>query len=172
MAKLQQNSDTQEISLREHEHHGSIVNAQDVALPFGIAGGNGFGLNIDELEKIASAPSLDFDMKGEYWTPVQPGERKRLIFQYLVKDELVPNKYGSDPSEVIPIDTAYFVESYNENGIHKQRMIRSCATVIVSFIIRNRVPRHAVMDIQYKGKKKGSTFFYDDFAFIPVIVNL
>jgi hypothetical protein len=50
-------------------------------------------------------------------------------------------------------------------------MVRSFATVVVSFLERNRVPKHAVLDIEYKGKKKGTTFMFDDFKFIPVPVK-
>lgn len=84
---------------------------------------------------------------------------------------MIPNKFGADPDELIPVDTAYFVELYAEKEQVKQRMLRSCATVIVSFLERNRVPKHAVIDIEYKGKKKGAQYSFDDFKFIPVPVQ-
>lgn len=168
MDKSKENS--AELVLHEEEN-SAIVNAGENRLPFAIAGSNGAGLNPAQLEKIFLAESLDFDLKGDYWSPEKPGERKRLVFQNLVKGELVPNKYGANPDERIPVDTAYFVELYQEEGVFKQRMLRSCATVLVSFLERNRVPRHAVLDIEFKGKKKGERYFFDDFKFIPVVVN-
>lgn len=159
-----------DIALRENQSD-AIVNAGETRLPFAIAGGNGSGLSPEHLQKIAQADSLDFDMKGDYWTPEKPGERKRLVFQHLVKGEMVANKFGANPDEMIPVDTAYFVELYLENNAFKQRMLRTCATVICSFLERYSVPKHAVLDIEYKGKKKGERYFFDDFKFIPVPVN-
>lgn len=155
----------------KHEENQAIIQPGESRLPFAIAGGGDSGLMQSQLEKIANAQSLDFDMKGETWSPQQIGERKRLVFQHLVKGELVANKYGSNPDELIQVDCAYFVELYLENKILKQRMVRSFATVVVSFLERNRVPKHAIIDIEYKGKKKGNTFMFDDFKFIPVPVN-
>jgi len=167
MTKVTNSAD---IALRENKSD-AIINPGETRLPFAIAGDNGTGLSKEHLEKIAQADSLDFDMKGDYWSPEKPGERKRLVFQHLVKGELVANKFGANPDELIPVDTAYFVELYQENNTFKQRMLRTCATVICSFLERNSVPKHAVLDIEYKGKKKGERYFFDDFKFIPVPVN-
>lgn len=164
------NANSAELVLHEEENN-AIVSPGETRLPFAVAGSNGSGLNQAQLEKIFTAQSLDFDMKGEYWSPEKPGERKRVVFQYMVKGELVPNKYGANPDEKVPVDTAYFVELFQEDGVFKQRMLRSCATVVVSFIERNRVPKHAILDLEFKGKKKGEKFMYDDFAFIPVPVT-
>ena len=155
----------------QQENQGAIVGPGETRLPFAIAGGNGKGLDKAQLEALADAEALDFDMKGDYWTPEQIGDRKRVVFQHLVKGEMIQNKFGADPDEKVPVDTAYFVEIYKEGEQLKQRMLRSCATVIVSFIERNSVPKHAVLDIEYKGKKKGEKFMFDDFKFIPVPVQ-
>jgi hypothetical protein len=154
-----------------HEQNSAIVQPGETRLPFAVAGSNGAGVAQEQIERIMKSQKLDFDMKGDYWSPEMPGERKRLVFQYLVKGELIPNKYGADPDERIPVDTAYFVELYEENGAYKQRMLRSCAVVVVSFIERNNVPKHAVLDVEYKGKKKGERYNFDDFKFIPVPVQ-
>lgn len=168
MTKVKENSElTQELELRDE--NSAIVQPGESRLPFGIAGGNGAGVNKEELSQIANADNLDFDMKGEYWTPQAIGERKRMVFQHLVKGEMIANKYGANPDEMVPVDTAYFIEVYKEGDKVKQQMIRSCATVIVSFLERNRVPKHAILDIEYKGKKRGEKFQFDDFKFIPVI---
>lgn len=154
-----------------HEQNSAIVQPGETRLPFAVAGSNGAGVAQEQIERIMKSQKLDFDMKGDYWSPEKPGERKRLVFQYLVKGELIPNKYGADPDERIPVDTAYFVELYEENGAYKQRMLRSCAVVVVSFLERNNVPKHAVLDVEYKGKKKGERYNFDDFKFIPVPVQ-
>lgn len=154
-----------------HVENSAIIQPGENRLPFSIAGGNGTGVSQEQMKAISEAESLDFDMKGDYWSPSSVGERKRVIFQHLVRGEFIQNKYGSDPDERVPVDTAYFVELYKDGDTLKQRMLRSCASVIVSFVERNAVPKHAVLDIEYKGKKKGEKFFFDDFKFIPVPVK-
>jgi hypothetical protein len=170
MDKINSKTDTMQVQVL-HDENNAIVNPGETRLPFAIANGNGAGLSQSQLEQIANAESLDFDMKGETWSPLNVGERKRLVYQQLVKGELVANKFGNSPDELVPVDCAYFVELYHENNAFKQRMVRSFATVVVSFLERNRVPKHAVLDIEYKGKKKGTTFMFDDFKFIPVPVK-
>lgn len=171
MTKVTENSETMTQELEVRNENSAIIGAGETRLPFATAGGNGTGVSNDQIERIMKSQKLDFDMKGDYWSPEKPGERKRLVFQHLVKGEMVANKFGADPDEKIPVDAAYFVDLYEENGAYKQRMLRSCATVIVSFIERNNVPKHAVLDIEYKGKKKGERYMFDDFKFIPVPVN-
>jgi len=169
MDKSNSKTDTMQVQL--HDDSNAIVQPGETRLPFAVANGNGTGLSQSQLQQIANAESLDFDMKGETWSPLNVGERKRLVYQQLVKGELVANKFGNSPEELVPVDCAYFVELYHENNAFKQRMVRSFATVVVSFLERNRVPKHAVLDIEYKGKKKGNTFMFDDFKFIPVPVK-
>ncbi len=154
---------------REEAPEGSaIVQAGEQTLPFATVGS--LTTNPEALAALVTAPELEFDMKGEYWSPEKDGERKRLVFQHIVEKEPNPNKYGD--GEIVYLDVAYFVEVYQEDGEPKQRMLRSASTVLVSFLKKNNVPKHAAIDVVYKGKKKGDKYMYDDFAIIPVVVDL
>lgn len=148
------------------------VNTEIVAATPGIpfAQISGFGLKPNILKKISDAPKLNFNTKAETWSPETKGERKRMIFQGIIEKAKTKNIFGDDP-EFVYLDKAQFVEIYEEDGVQKQRMIEMYGAVAISYLINNRVPKHAIMDVVYAGKAQGKTFKYDDFEFILVPIE-
>jgi len=104
-----------------------------------------------------------------------------MIFQGIIEKSKTKNKFATDP-EFVYIDKAVFVEVYFEGepdfqkGIEEgkdpqQRVIETYATTIISYLQSNRVPRHAILDIEFNGEEKGATFKYHTFKIIPVVVD-
>jgi len=126
------------------------------------------------LEAISNAPQMNFNTKAEYWTPENKGERKRLIFQFIAEKEKTKNTMSEDP-EYVFLDVAYFVELKKDEKTGKmhQQMLKNASTVMVSYLQNNYIPKHAILDVEYQGKKRSKKggFSFDDFAFIPVPVQ-
>lgn len=152
---------TEETAVILHEETTTAVSQNLVS--FRMAKSNGIAYDKDVLEQIITADCLDFDVKGDYWSPTRPGEQKRMIFQQ-IKTEQVPDIFGTDKESMVEREAAYFVEVYLEDGEVKQRMIRTMATVLIAYLKKNNVPKHAAMTVEYKGKMKGRQFSFDDFS--------
>ena len=129
-------------------------------------------LNRGQVELAATGLALNFDISANYWTPMQIGEKKRLIYQETATEQ-APD--FNDPTKLVELRVAKFVEVYiNQDGEICQQMIRTAATKILSFIDSFDLPKHACLEIVYKGKMKSkkAARMYDDFAFYPVVINV
>lgn len=130
-------------------------------------------LNESQVAAFATAKTLPFDMAANYWTPTAPGESKRLIFQGIATEQ-APD--FADASKMVDLEVARFVEVYvdDKTGEIKQQMVRTASKMILSFLktFNGGVPRHACLQVEYKGKAKGKKYQYDNWAFYPVIQEL
>lgn len=130
-------------------------------------------LNQTQVAAAATGKVLKFDMSANYWTPLQIGERKRLIFQ---ETNIEPAPDFNDPAKMVDLRVAKFVEVYvdEKTGEIRQQMVRTAATKILSFIDSFNLPKHACLEIEYKGKMKSkkAARMYDDFAFYPVMQDI
>ncbi|WP_462250396.1 hypothetical protein [Ekhidna sp.] len=113
------------------------------------------------LEKVFNADRLDFNTNAETWSPEDKGDRKRLVFQGIKEKAKTKNIFRQEEGdpEYVYLDKAAFVEIYKDGDTIKQRMIESYATSLVSYMIENNVPRHAIMDVEFMGEKKANSGF-------------
>lgn len=129
---------------------------------------------LDESQVLAavSGKALKMDMSEQYWTPLNPGETKRLIFQEL-RTESMPD--FKDKDVLVDLQVAVFVEVCRDpkTGNITQQMVKTASTKIVNFVTSKNLPRHACMEVEYKGKAKAKTGnLYDNFAFYLVIQDI
>lgn len=129
---------------------------------------------LDESQVLAavSGKALKMDMSETYWTPLAIGETKRLIFQEL-RTETMPDFKEKDV--LVDLTVAVFVEVCRDQktGQITQQMVKTASTKIVNFVTSKNLPRHACMEVEYKGKAKSKGGnIYDNFAFYLVIQDI
>lgn len=129
-------------------------------------------MNENAVMAAINGKTLKMDVSEIYWSPATIGEQKRLIFQEL-RNEQMPDFKEKDV--LVDLQVAVFVEVKKDDktGEITQQMIKTASTKIVNFCTSKGLPRHACLDVMYKGKAKAkSGNLYDDFAFYLVIQDL
>lgn len=119
-------------------------------------------LDIDALEKAQPAP---YDLMSEYWTPANPGEVKRVIFDRIENSIMEDEKNG----EIVELKCAFFY--CKENGVTK--CIRNGSKRLVGSLENQHIQQGTPLQITYLGKKTNSTnaFKSDNWQVNPLIVS-
>lgn len=100
--------------------------------------------NLPDLEKATLAP---LPITGEYWSPVEAGEKKRVFF-YDIRVESLPDR---QTGEDIELPVAYFVEVKNgEKKIIRQGGAR-LVSVFESLYKAKRIEVGMPFEIVYEG---------------------
>jgi len=119
--------------------------------------------NIDALEKAEAAP---IDLMSDYWTPENPGESKRVLFDRLD----ISNVLSQEDGELIELECAFFF--IKENGNVKQ--IRNGSKRLVGALQAYNIERGTPLLIKYLGKKKNRSnqFMSDNWSVTPLVIAI
>lgn len=102
-----------------------------------------------DLTKAEAAP---LELNGEYWSPVEVGERRRMFFKDLRVEQSIDQKSG----ENIELLVAYFVEPM-EDG--RRRVVRQASRRLTAVFENycDSIRPGMAFEITYKGKQKNKT---------------
>jgi hypothetical protein len=127
------------------------------------------GFQVVDLQ--TSIPSLNdaqvapVDLMSDYWTPEQSGETKRMYFVRIAPRNVVDQQ---DPSKVIPLDCAFFLENSNGEVKSVSNGSKRLVGALESINAQNGMP----FEIKYLGKKrnKSNAFSSDNWSIKPLMI--
>lgn len=145
-----------ELSLRKNE---SSLDVQTV------------DLNSGDIPSLKDAQELPIDLCGNYWTPENPGEYKKVIFLEIKPQKVLSQSTG----ELIDLDCAVFAEQ-NENGDLVTVMNGSIRLVgtLQPYIESGTIKHGTLLKITFMGKRKNKTNSYssDNWSIKPLRIDL
>lgn len=117
------------------------------------------------LPDLAKAQAAPLELNGEYWSPAEVGEKRRMFFKDL-RVEMTPDQRTGEDIELL---VAYFVEPL-PNG--KRRVVRQASrrlTAVFENFADNIRPGMA-FEITYKGKvkNKSNSNMSDSWSIVPL----
>lgn len=121
-------------------------------------------LSIDEIDALEKAEVAPYDLTSEYWTPNNPGEKKRVIFDRI--DISIMN--NEDTGEMIELKCAFFYAK--ENGSVK--CYRNGSKRLVGALESQGIIQGLPLEIIYLGKKSNTTnsFKSDHWEIHPLVI--
>ena len=129
------------------------------------------GLQPLELENIAalhSAEAAPFDLMSDYWSPVNAGEARRVLFDRIQTMATVDQTSG----EMIELECAFFFWQEHPDAPIKQ--IRNGSKRLVGAIQSFGIARLTPLLIKYQGKvrNKNNSYLSDNWSVTPLRVNV
>ncbi|WP_300701261.1 hypothetical protein [Bacteroides sp.] len=129
-------------------------------------------LSMNTLPSLEDAQELPIDLCGNYWTPENPGEYKRVFFVE-IKPQKVLSATGN--GQLIDLDCAFFVEQNPEGNLvtitnGSRRLVGMLEQYVESGLIKNGTP----LKITFMGKRKNKTnnFSSDNWSVKPLRIEL
>ena len=122
---------------------------------------------IPDMDQLDVAP---LDLMANYWTPENPGEKKKLLFDRIADREIIDQKTG----EVIQLPCAFFYEQVGVGADKKIQQISNGSKRLVGAIEANHIKQGSALEITYLGKKKNlkNEFKSDNWSIKPLILKL
>lgn len=123
------------------------------------------------LPDLSKANELPVDLSGNYWTPENAGETKRLFFVE-IKPQKVLSANGT--GELIDLDCAVFLEQ-TANGIATvTNGSRRLVGILESYVDAGNIKQGTPLQITYNGKRKNKTnaFQSDNWSIKPLIIQI
>lgn len=124
------------------------------------------------LPDLKSLPNLDeaevsvAELLGDYWTPAEVGEKKRVFFLGFDQQTVIDQQTGKD----VVLDIVQFLEKQGED----YRTIRNGSARLVGLFSQfaQSLKRGTPFEITYLGKKKTTSGkFADNWSVKPLIVK-
>lgn len=140
-----------------------MANNTEKAVQTAQAGGEIVLANLPDLSSAEAAP---VELLGEYWTPVNPGEKKRVFFIDIVNTNSIDPASG----ETVELSSVRFLEKQGEAF----RTIRnSSKRLVAAFEVFSDDIKGQPFEITYEGKKRNSTnsFMSDHWSVRPLILK-
>lgn len=121
-----------------------------------------FAGKLPDLEKMECAP---LELSGEYWTPENVGESKRMFFNEIRYETTTDPASGNE----VELPVAYFVILENGN----KKVIRQASRRLTGVIESLNIAQGTPLEITYQGKKKNKTnpFMSDHWSIRPLIIK-
>ncbi len=122
-------------------------------------------MTMKEMPDLDGAQVLPLDLSSEYWTPLNVGEAKRLIF---VKIEDTQVQDINDASVVLNLPCAFFLEK-SSDGV---KQIRNGSKRLIA-ALENLTPG-TPLQITYRGKigNKTNAFKSDNWSVKPLMLQV
>lgn len=123
-------------------------------------------VSIDNIADLDNATVAPIDLMSDYWTPTNPGESKRVIFDRI---GITPVLSTNGTGEVIDLECAFFF--VKDNGSVKQ--ICNGSKRLVGSLLASNVKYGMALEITYLGKKLNATnsFKSDNWSVKPLVIN-
>lgn len=118
------------------------------------------------LPSLKDSEEIHIDLMSDYYTPTNPGEKKRVFFDCIDNRPVIDQQSG----EIIDLECAFFLEQ-TENGV---RRISNGSKRLVGALQAASVPRGTALQITYMGKKKNrnNAHMSDNWSIKPLVVNV
>lgn len=124
-----------------------------------------------DIPSLKDAKELPVDLCGNYWSPVNPGEFKKVIFLDIKPQKVLSQSNG----ELIDLDCVIFAEQ-NENGDLTTAINGSVRLVgaLQPYFEAGTIKKGTVLKITYMGRKKNKTNANssDNWSIKPLRINL
>lgn len=119
----------------------------------------------NELPDLSQAVAAPLELNGEYWTPDQAGESRRMFFNELRLEMTTDMVSGKD----VELLVAYFVQIIDGDKKVIRQASRRLTGVLESLKIESGTP----LEITYLGKKKNKTnsFMSDNWSIKPLYIQ-
>ncbi len=102
---------------------------------------------LPDLSKATAAP---IPINGDYWTPKEIGEKRRMFFMDLRTETVIDQQSGQD----VELPVAYFVYPVNgRNTVVRQGGIR-LTSVFANFVNTGTIVAGMAFEITYLGKQR------------------
>jgi hypothetical protein len=124
------------------------------------------------LPNLATANEMPIDLCGNYWTPEEPNETKRMFFVE-IKSQKVLSANGN--GEVIDLDCAAFLEQKADGTIQTvTNGSRRLVGVLEQYIEAGAIQQGTPLQITFNGKRKNKTnnFSSDSWSIRPLIIKI
>lgn len=109
-------------------------------------------IKLDELVDLETGYEPDsIDLSGEYWTPEEPGEVRRMIFAG-IETRSAPDH--QNPEKQVPLECVVFVLP-GKKGNHKT--VFNGSRRLVGVFENGDIEKGTAVQITYNGKKKNRT---------------
>lgn len=125
-------------------------------------------LDLENISALHTADETPFDLMSDYWSPVDKGEQRRVLFDRIQTMATVDQSTG----EVLDLECAFFFYQERPDGPIKQ--IRNGSKRLVGTLQSFNVPRLTPLLIKYQGKvkNKNNANLSDNWAITPLQVNV
>ena len=124
-----------------------------------------------DIPSLKEAKELPVDLCGNYWSPVNPGEFKKVIFLDIKPQKVLSQSNG----ELIDLDCVIFAEQ-NENGDLTTTINGSVRLVgaLQPYFEDGIIKKGTMLKITYMGRKKNKTNANssDNWSIKPLRINL
>jgi len=128
-------------------------------------------LTSSNLPNLEEAQLFPLSLGGEYWTPENIGETKRVFFFDIKATKLM----SFDNKGLIDLDCAYFLEQDKELNTHTiYNGSRVLVGIIESCLESGLIQKGTPLEIRYEGKKKNKSNgnLSDRWSVKPLIINI
>lgn len=125
-------------------------------------------LDLENISALHTAEPAPFDLMGDYWSPVNSGESRRVLFDRIQPMDVVDQITG----EIVPLSCAYFF--YQETAESPIKQIRNGSKRLVGAIESYNIPRLTPLLIKYLGKirNKNNSNLSDNWQITPLQINV
>jgi hypothetical protein len=125
-------------------------------------------LDLENIDALHTAQAAPFDLMCDYWSPVDKGEQRRVMFDRIQTMTTVDQQSG----EMLELECAFFFYQEVPGGPIKQ--IRNGSKRLVGAIQSFGIPKHTPLIIKYMGKikNKNNANLSDNWSITPLIVNV
>lgn len=125
-------------------------------------------LPLEQIDLIHDAETLPFDLMSDYWTPLQVGESRDVLFDRIDDMDYPDQKTG----ELIELPCAFFF--WQEKKGEPIKAIRNGSKRLVSTLQSWRLPQLTPLTITYHGKvkNKNNGNFSDAWSIKPKRINV
>lgn len=128
-----------------------------------------FGLqtiDVSEIDQLDDAEEIPLELASEYWTPANPGEYKKIVFDRIDMSDVPDLETG----EATELKCAFFFGKDPATGMVKQ--YRNGSKRLVGAL--ESFTRGAALKITYLGKQKNrsNTYYSDNWSIRPIRVRV
>jgi hypothetical protein len=123
---------------------------------------------IEDIAALHDAQPAPFDLMSDYWSPMDRGETRRVLFDRIQPMGVLDQSTG----ELVEMDCAFFFYQEQPQGPIKQ--IRNGSKRLVGAIQSFNIPRLTPLLIKYLGKikNKNNANLSDNWSITPLRVDV
>lgn len=128
--------------------------------------------NSSGLPDLQLAKELPIDLSGNYWTPENTGESKRMFFVEIKPQQVLSS---SGTGELIDLECATFLEQDKDGNVKTiVNGSRRLVGILEQYVLNNTIRQGTPLLITYLGKRKNKTnsFMSDNWSIRPLIINI
>lgn len=146
----------------------SLITEQPDPLPVAKHDGGIQQVDLENIAALQTAEVAPFDLMSDYWSPMDKGESRRVLFDRIQDMAVVDQTTG----EIVDIPCAFFF--YQDQPDAPIKQIRNGSKRLVGAIQAFNLPRLTPLLIKYLGKmkNKNNANLSDNWSITPLRVDV